>query len=80
MCNKTSKTAVVLQVKHVDKKKPTCVKKQKKRLKRVKISLTFRKLEAERTQGGISREGGEREMVHDAVMPTERALNVFNIT
>ena len=35
---------------------------------------------AERTKGGISRGGGEREMFHGAVMPTERALNVFNIT
>lgn len=42
--------------------------------------LSFHKPRAERTQGEISRGGGEEEMLHGAVMPTDRALNVFNIT
>lgn len=37
------------------------------------------RLLAERIQAGISG-GGDRAMFHGAVMPTERALNVFNIT
>lgn len=45
-----------------------------------KNGSTFHKPGAERTQGGINRGGGEREMFHGAVMQTERALNVFNIT
>lgn len=47
---------------------------------RAKAGSIFHILGAERTRGGISRGGGEREMFHGAVMPTERALNVFNIT
>lgn len=54
--------------------------KRRRRGRNSKTGSMFHKLGAERTQGGISRGGGEREMFHGAVMPAERALNVFNIT
>lgn len=43
-------------------------------------SSPFHKLGAERTQGGISRGGGERERCFMVLSTRERALNVFNIT
>lgn len=62
------------------KKGVKCAKRDTEDVATAKAGSIFHKLGVERTQGGISRGGGEREMFHGAVMPTERALNVFNIT
>lgn len=74
--NKMDIMAIMLLVTHVDKRSNM----RKKRGSKSKTGSIFHKLGAERTQGGISNGGGEREMFHGAVMPIERALNVFNIT
>lgn len=79
---KGDKTGCNAAVTYVDKG-AKCTEENKRRDRKgsnSKTGSTFHEPGAGRTRGGISRGGGEREMFHGAVMPTERALNVFNIT
>lgn len=70
----------MLTLKQKKKKRPKVHEKRQQRGCSSNSMLSFHKPRAERTQAGISRGGGEGEMLHGAVMPTDRALNVFNIT